>query len=148
VVGGRAWFEGHNSSGIQEDCCKSLAASPQLLPPTHPIITPTPRLTTQNQMSLFLRKSRAHLALGQSAAFCSEVQPLIESALLREETINDLASRATAALTGGLTGQTGAGGELAQMPKGLRRALIRIGKEGLKGDGEEEQSVFRGYKST
>jgi hypothetical protein len=112
-----------------------------------------------NQMSLFLRKSRAHLALGQSAAFCAEVLPLAEAALGREEAIADLAARTAAALAaqtaagggGGGDGdgdETEGGGGRPELPKVLRRALVRVGKEGVRAAaGGEEESVFKGYTS-
>ncbi|GBF87786.1 hypothetical protein Rsub_00497 [Raphidocelis subcapitata] len=125
-------------------------------------------------MALFLRKSRARLALGHCGAF---VLPLVEGALAREEAVQSLAARATAALAdaggGGESGGEGAGGggesggegaapgsggagaggpgggggsQAALLPKGLRRALIRFVRAGGAGEGEEA-SVFRGYKS-
>ncbi|KIY93666.1 hypothetical protein MNEG_14296 [Monoraphidium neglectum] len=102
----------------------------------------------EKQMALFLRKSRAHLALGQSEAFCSELMPLVEAALQREEAIAELAaSGAAAAAGGGAAGEDGAEGGGAALPQKLRRALVRLGKDGARREGAEEESVFKGYKS-
>lgn len=55
-----------------------------LLPPLLSLALPSltlPPLSFAPQMSLFLRISGAHLALGQFAAFCSELLPRVDSAL-------------------------------------------------------------------
>jgi hypothetical protein len=60
-----------------------------------------------------------------------------KAALQREEAIAELAaSGAAAAAGGGAAGEDGAEGGGAALPQKLRRALVRLGKDGARREGE------------